>query len=93
MVIFTNVWSEQTVTSLPAEPVGALVIVSVLDETASEHGEFPAAVNVRVMEPALMSAILGVYVQPVSEVAFVSVPAEPVDVHRTPLLLKRWHLM
>ena len=74
VVIFTAPAFEQVVTSVPAIAVGVAVIVNVLVETAFPQGEFPVAVKVNVLLPAVISTALGVYVQVVSEFAFVKVP-------------------
>ena len=86
VVIFTAILFEQTVSSDPAAPAGAFVIVTILVDVAFVQLAFPVAVRVRVTLPAVMSAAPGVYVQPVSEVAFVRVPAAPLDVQKTPAL-------
>ena len=75
----------QLVSTLPFHVV-VFVIVNVLVEVTFPQGEFPVAVNVSVTVPAVISALLGVYVASVKEVAFVKVPV-PLEVHVTEVLL------
>jgi len=74
---------EQVDILVPALAVGAEVIVIVFVDTADEQVPFPVAVNVSVLLPAVISAVLGVYVAVVSDVALANVPV-PFDVHITP---------
>ena len=60
--------------------VGKALIVTVFVEVALAQPLLPVAVNVRVTEPAVISAALGVYVQVVKEVELANVPV-PLDVH------------
>ncbi len=60
VVMFTAPLFEQVETAVPAEAVGAVVIVNVLVEVAFAQVPFPVAVNVSVTLPAVMSAALGV---------------------------------
>ncbi len=76
---------EQVEMAVPAEAVGAAVMVNVFVDVAFEQLVLPVAVNVKVTLPAEISAALGVYVQVVSEVAFANKPV-PLDVHVVPAL-------
>jgi hypothetical protein len=88
-VIFTSPVVEQIDIAAPASAVGAGVIVTVLfDVATAAHGVFGLAVRVRSTFPAAISPTLGVYVHPVNDVALVSVPAVPLEVHSTPLLFE-----
>ena len=81
--MFTAVWLEQIVMAVPVEAVGVLVIVNALVEIALVQPVSAVAVRVSVTPPLVMSVALGVYVHPVSELAFVSVPAVPLEVQAT----------
>ena len=59
-VMFTVPVLEQVLTAVPAEAVGAVVIVKVFVEVALAHVPLPVAVKVSVTLPAVMSAALGV---------------------------------
>ncbi len=59
-VIFTAPLFEQVETAVPAEAVGAVVIVIVLVEVVLAHVPLPVAVSTKVLLPALISAALGV---------------------------------
>ena len=67
----------------PATAVGAFTIVKVFVEVALPQGALPAAVNVNITLPAVISAALGVYVG-VNVVPFVNVPL-PLVLQLTPL--------
>ena len=82
-MILTAPELEQVTTFVPAVAVGGKVIVIVLVDMASKHPAFPAAVNVRILLPADMSAALGVYVHKVKELASVKFPV-PFDVQVMP---------
>ena len=60
VVIFTAPVLEQVFTAVPATAVGAEVIVIVFEEVTFAHPAFPLAVNTIVLEPAVISAALGV---------------------------------
>ena len=57
-------------------------MITVLPELAAAHVPIPLAVKVMVTLPAVISAMLGVYVAVVSDVALARVPV-PLDVHAT----------
>jgi hypothetical protein len=57
--MFTAPAEEQVETAVPATAVGAVLIVIFFVEVALAQGEFPVAVNVRVLLPAVISAALG----------------------------------
>ena len=59
-VMFTVPVLEQVLTAVPAEAVGAVVIVKVFVEVALAQVPLPVAVKVSVTLPAVMSAALGV---------------------------------
>ncbi len=59
-VMFTAPLFEQVPTAVPAEAVGAVVIVNVLVDVALVQVPFAVAVKVRVTLPAVISAALGV---------------------------------
>ena len=59
-VIFTAPLFEQVPTAVPAEALGAVVMVKVLVEVAFAQVPLPVAVKVSVTLPAVMSAALGV---------------------------------
>ena len=75
----------QLVSTLPFQVV-VLEIVNVLLEVTFPQGVFPTAVNVNVTDPAVISALLGVYVANVKELAFAKVPV-PLEVQVTDALL------
>ena len=81
-VIFTAPEAEQVLTVVPATAVGAVVIVSVFVSVAFPQVPFPAAVSVNVTLPAVISALLGIYVAVVNEAALAKVPV-PLDVQST----------
>jgi len=78
-VMFTAPELAQVKTLFPAFDDGAVTMVNVFVEAALPQGVLPVAVRVRVTLPAEMSAVLGVYVQVVKELAFAKVPV-PLDV-------------
>ena len=59
-VMFTAPELEQVFIAVPATAVGAAVMVSVLVVVALEQVPLPVAVNVKVLDPAVISAALGV---------------------------------
>ena len=59
-VMFTAPELEQVFIAVPAAAVGAAVMVSVFVEVALEQVPLPVAVNVKVLDPAVISAALGV---------------------------------
>ena len=85
-VMFTAPVLEQVETAVPAEAVGAVVIVNVFVEVAFAQVPLPVAVKVIVTLPAVISAALGVYVAVVKDVAFANVPV-PLEVQVVPALL------
>ena len=60
VVMFTAPELEQVFIAVPAAAVGAAVMVSVLVDVALEQVPLPVTVNVRVLDPAVISAALGV---------------------------------
>lgn len=86
VVIFTGAELEQVFMAVPADAVGAAVIVIVLLEVAFAQPALPTAVNTSVRLPAVISAVLGVYVAVVRELAFAKVPV-PLDVVQVILAL------
>ncbi len=59
-VMFTAPVLEQVLTAVPADAVGAVVMVKVLVEVALAQVPLPVAVKVMVTLPAVISAALGV---------------------------------
>ena len=59
-VMFTAPVLEQVLTAVPADAVGAVVMVKVLVEVAFAQVPLPVAVKVMVTLPAVISAALGV---------------------------------
>jgi hypothetical protein len=60
VVMFTAPEFEQVLTAVPATAVAGWLMVIVFVEVALEQVPLPVAVNVKVLDPAVISAALGV---------------------------------